>query len=425
MPENRNVVLLTIDSLRADYCGFMGDDRALTPNMDQHAADGLVFSNAVTTGPSTLDALPGIFTGQDIPDGDGDIPDRHRHHLRTRGSIPELFAAAGYETAAFTANPWTSRRYGYDTGFDHFEDFFDGPSDPTGDSGHSGEQTGSESGDDQEDSDDDGLPGPVRLVRRWAGESSMFQAWGSFYDDVVAWTEQAEKPYFLWLFLVDVHMPYLPVSGFRSQTRPETYAANLWLYLTGHGTGVFESVFRPRLRRAYEDTIRYTDDLFGDFTVELAGDDPVFVVHSDHGESFGEDGVYGHGPSLSPEQTHVPLFVANGPQGRVEQPFSLRRLPELLLSLGTGEPSIESLTERVVRSRNRDPKFAIHARDWQYVDDDGTGTLYDLTGSGRTPTDAPTVESLAADLIARWKTVERERARLTAATRAVAETHSL
>jgi len=419
MAENRNVVLLTIDSLRADYCGFMGEDRGLTPQMDQHAGDGLVFTNAVTPGPSTLDALPGIFTGEDIPDGDGDIQDRLGHHLRARRSIPERFAEAGYETAAFTANPWTSRQYGFDTGFDQFEDFFQG----TDDSTRSDTQTASETAADG--TSGSVLSEPIRLVRRWAGESSMFQAWGSFYDDVLAWTEQATEPYLLWLFLVDVHMPYLPVSGFRSQTRPETYAANLWLYLTGHSPGVFESLFRPRLHRAYEDTIRYTDDLFGEFTADLAGDDPVFVVHSDHGESFGEDGIYGHGPTLSPEQTHVPLFVANGPQGRIDEPFSLRRLPELLLSLGTGTPSIDTVTDPIVRSRNRDPKFALHTEDWQYVDSDGDGTLYDLTGADRSPAKAPPLESLAEDLVDRWKTVEHERTRLTEATRAVARSQPI
>lgn len=281
MSDPRSVVLVTVDSLRADYCGFMGSDRGLTPNLDRHAEAGLVFTNAVTPGPSTLDALPGIFTGEDLVASGADegVRERLNHHLRARETLPERFVEMGYETAAFTANPWTSRQFGFDRGFDHFEDFLD--------------ETGEGRTDDGEGETVDGLlPLPIRLLRRWGGESSMFQAWGSFYDDVLAWTEQAEGPYFLWLFLVDVHMPYLPVPGARSQPRPLTYGANLWLYLTGHESGLLERAARGPLVRAYEDTIRYTDDLFGSFVADLEADDPAIVFHADHGEAFGEAGFY-------------------------------------------------------------------------------------------------------------------------------------
>jgi arylsulfatase len=415
MTDDRSVVLVTVDSLRADYCGFMGSNRGLTPNMDRHAAEGLVFENAVTPGPSTLDAMPGIFTGVDLVDSDdGDLQDRLQHHMRAHTSLPERFADAGYETAAFTANPWTSRQFGFDAGFDHFEDFLDGPADDVA--------SRDEAAADQETADDEeeSTLSPLGLVRRWAGESSMFQAWGSFADDAVAWAEDADEPYFLWLFLVDVHMPYLPVSGVRSQTRPETYAANLWLYLNGHEAGPLESLARPRLVSAYEDTIRYTDDLYERFVAELA-DDPLVAFHADHGEAFGEGGVYGHGPSLSEEQVHVPLFVANGPTGRVERPFSLRRLPDLLVALATGEGDVADLTGPYATTRNRDPKFALRGADWKYVDDDGDLHLYDLASGERLAADGP-LAAVADEYVRAWQTHERERQRVSEAAREVAET---
>jgi len=461
MTDDRSVVLLTVDSLRADYCGFMGSERGVTPNMDRHAAEGLVFENAVTPGPSTLDAMPGIFTGVDLVESDaGDLQDRLQHHMRAHRSLPERFVDAGYETAAFTANPWTSRQFGFDTGFDHFEDFLEDPADgeasgdesvrdtevtgdgPTGGARNTADTAdasrgGSDTGDGDGEADGSTLS-PFGLVRRWAGESSMFQAWGSFADDAIAWADDADDPYFLWLFLVDVHMPYLPVSGVRSQTRPETYAANLWLYLNGHEAGPLESLARPRLVRAYEDTIRYTDDLFDRFLADLPGD-PLVAFHADHGEAFGEGGVYGHGPTLSEEQVHVPLFVANGPTGRVERPFSLRRLPDLLLALGTGEGDVADLTGPYATTRNRDPKFALRGSDWKYVDDDGEPHLSDLESgaqlavdgdgpAGREPmegerlsTDGP-LPALADDYVTAWQTHERERRRVAEAAREVAET---
>jgi len=447
MTDDRSVVLVTVDSLRADYCGFMGSERGVTPNMDRHAAEGLVFENAVTPGPSTLDAMPGIFTGVDLVESDaGDLQDRLQHHMRAHTSLPERFAEAGYETAAFTANPWTSRQFGFDGGFDHFEDFLDGPAEEDADGAADATASDAEDADDApaDGSDDDGdgsTLSPLGLVRRWAGESSMFQAWGSFADDALAWTEDADDPYFLWLFLVDVHMPYLPVSGVRSQTRPETYAANLWLYLNGHEAGPLESLARPRLVRAYEDTIRYTDDLFERFVADLDGS-PLVAFHADHGEAFGEDGVYGHGPSLAEEQVHVPLFVANGPTGKAERPFSLRRLPDLLVALAAGdgdsegdgdiESDVDELTGPYATTRNRDPKFALRGTDWKYVDDDGEGHLYDLAASettrasdasegGRLATDGP-LAALADDYVTAWQTHERERRRVAEAARAVADT---
>ena len=430
MTDDRNVVLVTVDSLRADYCGFMGSERGLTPNMDRHAEAGLVFENAVTPGPSTLDAMPGIFTGVDVgDDDDGSTRDRIRHHLRVHGTLPERFADAGYETAAFSANPWTSRQFGFDRGFDRFEDFLESADSDAADAsdGSPTDAPGSESSADDtagEDSTESSLS-PLALVRRWTGESSMFQSWGSFVDDAVAWANDADDPYFLWLFLVDVHMPYLPVEGARSQSRPETYAANLWLYLNGHEAGPLESLARPRLLRAYADTVRYTDDLFERFVGDLPGD-PLVAVHADHGESFGEDGVYGHGPRLSDEQVHVPLFVANGPTGRVGRPFSLRRLPDLLVDLARGGADFDELTGAYATTRNRDPKFALRGRDWKYVDADGDANLVDLATEERAADgerlspDGPLADLAAASVDA-WKTHERERSRIAAATRDVAE----
>jgi len=413
--ENRNVVLVTVDSLRADFCGFMGSDRGLTPNLDRHADAGLVFEHAVAPGPSTLDAMPGVFTGADLVDGRGDESPRTRvrHHLRARETIAERFAARGYDTAGFTANPWTSRGYGFDAGFDHFEDFLD-------DGNGSTDGTSTNGGDEARGS----APTSLRLLRRWTGESNMFQSWDSFYEDAVAWTASADEPYFLWLFLVDAHMPYLPVEAPRSQSWLWTYAANLWLYLTGHDAGRLEWAFRDALIRAYEDTVRYTDRRFDRLLGDLADDDPVVVFHADHGEAFGEGGVYGHGPRLSEEQVHVPLLVANGPTGRVDRPFSLCDLSDLLLALGAGEGDIDDLTEPYVGTRNRDPKFALRGRAWKYIEDGGDATLTAIDEEDPS-LPASDLRSMAEAEVTRWKAHERERTRVAEAAREVAAVEDL
>lgn len=415
MPTRPNIVLVTIDSLRTDYCGFMGNSQGLTPNVDRLADSGLVFENAISPGASTLDAMPNVFTGSNIPDIEGQSgisdSDHYEHHLRARETFAERLSELGYETGGFTANPWTSRYFGFDSGFDHFEDFLDA----------------SESSDGSEERERR-FNSPVRygldLLGNWRDGSKMFNGWGSFYDDVVDWTQQASEPYFLWLFLVDVHMPYLPDEEFRSQSLFTTYAANLWLYLTSHGNAPFESVFRQRLLNAYEGTIRYTDHQLGRLVEDLSDDDPTFVIHADHGEEFGEHGIYGHGPNMSEETTRVPLVVANGPTGRVETPFSLSRLPDLLSGLATGE-DVTELAEPVVCTSNKDPKFAARGRNWKYVERPDSEDLYEVGRGEIEPIHDEELRDLGKDVIARQRSTERERRRVIDAAEAVADAHTL
>lgn len=412
-PERRNVVLVTVDSLRADYCGFGGDDRGLTPAMDRLAESGLVFENAIAPGPSTLDAMPEILTGSAIPDvepgaGVGDA-DEIAHHVRSRGTIADRLSGMGYETGGFSANPWTSRHFGFDSGFEYFEDFLEpGESDDGADERQLRFTAPFQYG--------------LRLLRNWRESSKMFTDWRSFYDDVLAWVERASQPYFLWVFLVDVHMPYLPPADVRSRSLPTTLAANLWLYLGGHETGPAEFAFRSPLLDAYEDTIRYTDEFVDRLTTDLAADDPVVVVHADHGEEFGEHGIYGHGPNLSEETLRVPLLVANGPTGRIEEPFSLSNLPELVETLACDDdPPV--LAEPVVRARNRDPKFAVRGRDWSYVVCPDGEEVTKLDGDDGRRRDERLDRARAE--VASWRADERERRRIVDAAEAVADEHAL
>ena len=402
MNDAPNLVLITVDSLRADYCGFMRENGSHTPIMDRMADNGLVFENAIAPGPATLDSMPVIFSGEYYPKPDpnwsaiGD-PDVIRGHMQSRETIPERLADRGYETAAFTTNPWTSRQYGFDDGFDHFEDFMDVDTKTDGPVGRFLETVAT---------DDDGTPRiePLKLVLDWHRQTDMFQSWDTFYDDIVEWTENATEPYFLWIFLVDTHMPFLPIDEFRSQSRLATYASNLWLYLDDRR---FESILGERLRTAYTDTVEYVDDRIGRLADDLSDHDPVFVLHGDHGEEFGEYGDYGHGQRLSEELIHVPLLVTNGPRGRIERPFSLVDLPELLERLAD-DREIDELPRPVVKSRNFDPKIAVRGADWKYVLDVDGEHLFDPS-TGRTLTDETGLLALGRDVATRWQNDETER----------------
>lgn len=418
MSDQNNIVLLTIDSLRADHCGFMGEGPGHTPAMDRLADDGLVFTNAIAPGPATFDSVPVTFSGDFYPrassgtsllDKGADIGDQ----MQARDTIPKRLSRRGYETAAFTTNPWTSRQFDFDDGFDHFEDFMDADH-SKGRVDRLLERLGIE---------DDGSPAlnALEQLSNWQRRTNMFQSWDTFYDDVVAWTEQAEEPYFLWIFLVDAHMPFLPVDGFQSQSWLSTYAANLWLYLESDR---LESVFRDPLLTAYRDTVEYADACLNQLTQDLADDDPIYVVHGDHGEEFGEHGLYGHGANLSEELIHTPLLVGNGPTGRVEQPFSLADTPRLLERLADDE-DVADLARPVVQTRNQDPKMAVRGTDWKYVASEDEERLYRLTDDSERPITDPELSDIGRGFASLWRDDESERRTLIEAARETADSEPI
>ncbi|MBZ6495385.1 sulfatase-like hydrolase/transferase [Natrinema longum] len=394
-----DVILITVDSWRADYCGFMGGPDDLTPTLDSLAEDGLVFENAIAPAPETNSSVATMLTGQyqnPSLESDGtDYTECTRNHMRTRRSLPQRFGELGYETAAFTANPWTSRYFDFDHDFDHFEDFME-------QSLSAGFVDGG--------ADQRGLIGDVAAqLANWYQGQDMFMNWEAFYGDVRAWLDGAESPYFLWLFLVDVHMPYFPPSGYRSRSRLLTYPANASLFAGQHELP-FESVFRDVLVDSYEDSIRYTDEFFGQLTADVGGD-PLIAITGDHGEAFGENGVYGHGPEVSEEMLHVPFVVANGPDETVERPFSLRDLPRLLPRLATGA-TFEDLLDTTVWARNYDPAVAIRGRDWRFEwrpDEQHVEVLENGEWERRR---VPELELLGRELLESHIEAERERGRV-------------
>lgn len=320
-----NIVLVTVDSLRADACSFMGADERTTPALDEMAETGYVFENAIAPGPTTPESLPPTFTGWDpvTPIGrHGDrlasAQDRIGAHLQARRTLPERLAAEGYTTAGFTPNPWTSEYFGFDKGFDHFEDYMQVDLSSTlwermleGRSRQSFKA--------------------LRLLLSWVQRENVFKPWEAFYDNISSWAETAPEPYFLWVFLLDVHFPYLPSPRYRTQSRWREYEANLRLYLESQQTPYSPRV-HEQLRTAYRDAVRYVDSFFARLRADL-DDEAVVIVHGDHGDAFGEHGSYTHQHELYEENIHVPLLVAGGPNGSSSEPISLRSIPELVVGL--------------------------------------------------------------------------------------------
>ena len=367
-----NILLVTVDSLRADHCGFMGYGKETTPTLDGVAANSVVFENAIAPGPSTPASMPAVFTAQ-YPVARNEhesLLERRRDqiqtHMETRETIPETLKRRGYTTAAFTPNPFTSRYFGFDQGFDRFEDFMDG----------------SRRGQRYESVFRGFLRGDssrslARVLLNLYQREEVFKPWNAYYDEIRAWLDHTGEPYFLWVFLMDAHNPYLAPATYRTQAKWKEFHANYRFWRGSHETPFSDSV-HERLVTAYDDAIRYVDEFVAKLFTRL-DDRTVLLVHGDHGEAFHEHGTYGHGPSLWEENIHVPLLIHGlSGQTRIETPVSLRRLPEVARRIADGQPITETTSPAVFSQTFDGKKRLLRGRSWRYLDDGEDRTLEHL-----------------------------------------------
>ncbi len=269
-----DVILVSIDTLRADHLSSYGHDRPTSPFLDELASDGTRFDHARSNSPWTLPAHLTMLTGQ--------LPVTHQvtdDHLALDPSVkvlPEAMRAAGYATGASVATLYVSRKFGFDRGFDFF--------------------------------DDHGIETERENLKGTVVASDVI---GSAVD----WIEDLPegKPFFLFLHFYDVHYHYDPPPPFdtmfdrapaKTDRRFKNYYAHFKKPLT-------EEQKAHQLAQ-YDESIAYVDAQLKALheRVADAGRKQRWVVTSDHGEEFGERGSWGHAHSLYAEQLRVPLIVS-------------------------------------------------------------------------------------------------------------------
>jgi arylsulfatase A-like enzyme len=297
------VLLITVDTLRADQIGAYGGP-VPTPSMDRLAAEGTLVERAHTPSPSTGPAHASLMTGLH--------PWRHgslRNAVALDPRLPTLAEAArgrGLATSAFVSSYILDRRFGYHQGFDHF--VFD----PTEEYTWRGKLRG----------------------RFWTrGEVTTRAA--------MSWlTENAERPFFLWVHYFDPHTPYRPPPGFALP--PDSP-----IDLSGKRLPVSEGVTTPaklkKMIRAYRGEVHYADAQVGRLVerLRLLGllDETAVILTSDHGEGLGDHGRLQHGTNLFEELVRVPLILRGPgiPAGRrLEGGAQLEDLaPTILAWIGT------------------------------------------------------------------------------------------
>lgn len=376
---NRNVVVVTFDSLRADHCGHWGYERNTTPTLDRFAEDGIVFENAISPASRTNPAMAGILTGEPLVARDQVAnPENSRRHLDRHTTVAERFSDAGYTTGAFCPNAYSSRYYGFDEGFDTFEDFlFD---------------SGLYQSIFQDHLGDSGFSTLLRNIRNFVRKQEAFKTWDTYVDDIEHWAGDQDDPFFLWAFSLDTHFPYLAPRKHREWSN--TFDQYYYNWRANQLINEFEIDIsekeRQKLIDIYDDSIRFGDVFLRELEERLSEYDPVFVVFGDHGEAFDERGIYGHFyPSLYEENIHVPYVIYDGKtEATIEKPVSMTTLPEALTrAAGLKEGSPADLTEDWVVATDYDGRndrnlTAVRTKDWKYmtaVEGDTTDhELYDL-----------------------------------------------
>jgi choline-sulfatase len=280
--EPLNLVIVTIDTLRADHLHCYGYQKIETPVLDHLAERGVLFENAVAQAPLTPPSHASIFTGQ--------YPTVH--HVRNTGGfilpgsarpLARILQEEGWDTAAFISSAVLKKAIGFNNGFGVYDDQMP------------------RQGKKEEFSED-----PERRA-------------GDTVDRAIHWLNtQSGKPYFLWVHLYDPHMPYKPPGPFR-----EKYKG-----------------------RPYDGEIAYTDHELGRLLDAVGKKAPagktITAILSDHGESLSEHGEFSHGVFLYDATLHI-AFIMAGPQipagVRVKQQVrSIDFLPTALGLLGKKAP---------------------------------------------------------------------------------------
>jgi arylsulfatase A-like enzyme len=342
-PGAPNVLLIVLDTVRAESLSLHGYDRPTAPNLQRLASKGLVFAEARSTAPWTLPSHASMMTGRwphelsvgpDLP-LDGTFP-----------TLAEVLGREGYATGGFVGNTtYCNTLYGMGRGFARYGDVYENEAVSLFEIVRSS-----------------GLGRRVLQVLGYpvsfeVGDSVVRKTAEMVNRDLLAWlTERpAGEPYFAFVNYFDAHTPYLfhegpdPRFGMAALPLPEhveidkRFRALAWkpaaeftpeqIKMIGDGYTLFQD--------SYDSCIAYVDRQIGLLLDEMGRrgllENTLVIVTSDHGEQFGERGIHGHAASLYRREVHIPLLVippAGLPSPRiVDEPVSNREIAATVADL--------------------------------------------------------------------------------------------
>jgi arylsulfatase A-like enzyme len=256
----RNVVLISLDTLRADHLGVYGSALPTSPEIDALAGEGAVFENVFATWPSTTVSHMSMLTGL-YPSVFVDRSEMRYPLSRKHSTLAEAVARGGLATAAVTEDGYVVTTVGFARGFDSYRE-------------------------------NRGISFPDT-----SGEVAQ-----TFADGLEWIREHRDQRFFVFLHTYQVHTPYTPP--------PEH---DIFSMDMGGAPATIAQRRRVKDEALYAGEVVYTDAELGKFVASLAElgvlDSTVLIITADHGEAFGEHDLFGHSNSLYDELLHVPLIV--------------------------------------------------------------------------------------------------------------------
>ncbi len=248
LADGYNVLLITLDTTRADRLGCYGFAAAETPNLDALASGGVRFADCVTPVPLTLPAHCSLLTGL-TPIGHGVRNNASFVLAATQTTLAERLRQKGYHTYAVIASYVLQSKFGLAQGFDVFDDSLN----------------------------------PADMTNNFASEIPA----GAVYEKFKIWFARAfQKKFFAWIHLYDPHLPYAPPPPFAERFRRDPYSGEI----------------------AYMDSV--IGRILADLKTRNVLEKTVVVVAADHGEDLGEHREYGHGIFCYDVSLRVPLIVS-------------------------------------------------------------------------------------------------------------------
>lgn len=280
-----NVLLIIVDTLRADRLGAYGYPHGSSPNVDAFAAQSVVFERALaaasSTGPSHASIFSSRFTrGHTIGSETG------KTRFVDTTALAEVFQAGGYDTAAFVGNSMLNRRLGFDRGFAVYDD---------------------------------------ELPEAEANRPIFERVASATSDRVFEWLEQPrEQPFFLWTHYQDPHGPYTPPEGYADTLDVPAVPGEHPLPPSERDPSGLRSIpayqVLPGLtlpsayEKRYAEEILFADHWIGELLARAErsskGRGLVVLLTADHGEAMGEaERWFAHGYATTPDQAHVPMIL--------------------------------------------------------------------------------------------------------------------
>ncbi|HEX5133247.1 MAG TPA: sulfatase [Candidatus Krumholzibacteria bacterium] len=280
-----NVVLIVLDTLRADRLSCMGYGRPTTPRIDALAATGTLYTNAFATCFWTLPSHASLFTG--LHPVQAGATSETLHLPEENMTLAEVMSLAGYRTVGFVCNSWVSKERGFAQGFQEFVEMW-------------------------RTENQDRMPGVEQSLETMT------------VDKIEPWIKSVstgERPFFLFANLNGTHLPYRPADEYLQQFLHDGYdpgrvreLAELtsgWSHLVGD-TPLSESDYRI-LSDLYDGEVAWADALVGRVidALDRAGvlDNTLVIVTSDHGEHLGEHDRIDHFATMYDPALHVPLVI--------------------------------------------------------------------------------------------------------------------